>query len=804
MIGAACLALWSHWRRHKLQLATLLAGLALATGLWSAVQAINGEARASYDRAAAQLGAGQWPELRPRAGADIPLETYVSLRRTGWRLAPVLEGNLRLAGRSVTVMGVGLLTHPALPAVEAAEGGDGLAPVEVLTPPGRLFADPGLAARLEGNTDLPPVLPSDAVPPGTLLTDIAVAERLLDRPGTLSRLLILEPPPPGLPPLSELAPDLDRVAARGSGDIARLTDSFHLNLTAFGLLSFAVGMFIVHGTVGLSFEQRRGMIRSLRAMGLPLGLLARLMLAELALLALLGGGAGLILGYAVAGALLPDVASSLRGLYGAPVEGTLSLRPGWVLSGLGMALAGTGLASARALWRVAHLPLLAAPGMRAWGGSAAAMRAMVAAGVALILAGALATWLPGGLLGGFLLLGGVLTGAALLLPPLLSVILAMGARMARGPLAQWVWADMRAQLPGLSLALMALLLALAANIGVGTMVSSFRLTFTGWLDQRLASELYVAARDDAQGARMATWLGDRADAVLPSRSVERRHNGAPIFVYGIVDDPTYRDNWPLIAESPGVWDALARGEAVLINEQMARRDDLWPGDTVSVLPDWPLRVAGVYSDYGNPTAQAITALPALLERVPNLPNQRFGIRIAPDQVDDLARDLRADFDLPPGALVDQAALKAQSMAVFDKTFLVTGALNVLTLGVAAFAMLTSLLTLWTQRLPQVAPLWAMGLTRARLARLELLRSLALAALTALAALPLGLVLAWALLAVVNVEAFGWRLPMFLFPLDWLRLFALALLAAGLAALWPARRLSRLPPAGLLKVFSNER
>ena len=27
----------------------------------------------------------------------------------------------------------------------------------------------------------------------------------------------------------------------------RLTDSFHLNLTAFGLLSFAVGLFIVHG-----------------------------------------------------------------------------------------------------------------------------------------------------------------------------------------------------------------------------------------------------------------------------------------------------------------------------------------------------------------------------------------------------------------------------------------------------------------------------------------------------------------------------------------------------------------------------
>ena len=85
-----------------------------------------------------------------------------------------------------------------------------------------------------------------------------------------------------------------------------------------------------------------------------------------------------------------------------------------------------------------------------------------------------------------------------------------------------------------------------------------------------------------------------------------------------------------------------------------------------------------------------------------------------------------------------------------------------------------------------------------------MRAVLLAVLTALVALPLGLALAWALLAVVNVAAFGWRLPMFLFPLDYLRLGGFALLAAALAALWPAWRLARTPPSDLLKVFSNER
>jgi len=69
---------------------------------------------------------------------------------------------------------------------------------------------------------------------------------------------------------------------------------------------------------------------------------------------------------------------------------------------------------------------------------------------------------------------------------------------------------------------------------------------------------------------------------------------------------------------------------------------------------------------------------------------------------------------------------------------------------------------------------------------------------------LGLALAWVLLAVVNVEAFGWRLPMYVFPRDYAVLGLFALFAALLAAAWPARKLARTPPADLLKVFANER
>jgi len=96
------------------------------------------------------------------------------------------------------------------------------------------------------------------------------------------------------------------------------------------------------------------------------------------------------------------------------------------------------------------------------------------------------------------------------------------------------------------------------------------------------------------------------------------------------------------------------------------------------------------------------------------------------------------------------------------------------------------------------------MTRQRLALLDFTRTLLLAALTLLAALPLGLALAWVLLAVVNVAAFGWRLPMQVFPGDLAQPGGIAILAAGMASLIPVLRLARIAPSALLRVFANER
>jgi putative ABC transport system permease protein len=545
------------------------------------------------------------------------------------------------------------------------------------------------------------------------------------------------------------------------------------------------------------------MVRTMRALGMPLRSLIILMASELLALALIGGIIGVCLGYLVAAALLPDVAATLKGLYGAQVSGTLQMRPSWWISGLAISVLGTAIAAIGALLAVARMPLLASARPRAWATARGRMRRIqMGVSLGLLLAAAMLALLGEGLIMGFGLLACLLIGAALALPLLLDGALAFASALARSVTAQWFWADTRQQLSGLSLALMALLLAMAANIGVSTMVSSFRLTFTGFLDQRLASELYVSAESVEQARALEEFVSPRTTEVLPLLSVDTELAGLPAEVYGARIGATYRENWGLLAQAPQVWDRVTAGEALLVNEQLARRAGLWVGDRLSIGDTTTLPIAGVFGDYGNPIGQAIISEALFAALYPDIRATRFGLRTY--DAAELRRTLTQDFGLPASAITDQAQIKAFSLNVFERTFTVTAALNVLTLSVAGFAIFMSLLTLAGMRVPQLAPAWALGLTRRRLGQLELVRAVVLALLTACCALPLGLALAWVLLAVVNVEAFGWRLPMYVFPRDYMVLGLFALLAAVLAAAWPARKLARTPPADLLKVFANER
>lgn len=801
-------ALLSHWRQHPVQFFSVLTGLWLATSLLTGVQALNSQARESYARASQLIGGEPQASLSAPNGASFSQEVFVSLRRAGWPVSPVLQARLSLKGHDdqrLQLMGIEPVSLPGGSAV-AGQALDMAQIVGFFSPPGSTWIAPqtlqvlgyheGDQPLTENGLALPPLHSQADMAPGLLLVDISFAQHLLGMPDQVSRLLLpkdFAATQPALP--AELVGQLVLKSSGEENNLSRLTESFHLNLDALGFLSFVVGLFIVHAAIGLALEQRRGLLRTLRACGVSARMLILSLGVELGGLALLGGLAGVVSGYFLASLLLPDVAASLRGLYGAEVAGQLSLSPLWWASGVGLSLFGALLALANAqAWHQAYARWLR---RQAWVAAIAGVTALLA----LLLGDSLAS--------GFVLMAALMLGAALSLPVLLNALLKALLGRSRSVLGQWFLADCRQQLPALSLALMALLLALAANIGAGSMTSGFRQTFNNWLEQRLTAELYLNPQNPAQARSLQAWLNEQpqVQAVLPTWQVSIQLQGWPADVVGVIDHPTYRQHWPLLdTQADDPWDQLARDDTLMLSEQLARRLKVQVGDQLTIPTpqgQWSPRIVAIYADYGNPKGHLLVNAQHLLRYWPQLSPNRFNLRIAPVSVPPLVRELQSRFALEDSRIVDQSRLKGWSTQVFERTFAATAALNSLTLGVAGVALFISLLTQSQSRLGQLAPLWALGVTRRQLMLLNLGQTWLLAVLTLSLALPLGLLLAWCLDAVINVQAFGWRLPLQVFPAQLVQLMGLALLATLLASAWPLIKLYRSRPADLLRTFANE-
>lgn len=813
-------ALLSHWRRHPLQLLMLACGLIAATALWSGVQALNAQARSSYDQAADRFNNLSQTHLISRDAVNFSEAHYISLRRAGWKVTPLLEGTLQLPdGPALRIIGLEPLTL-TFTADQSPHGlPDDFDLNRFLMPPGQLLVsqvsadqlrqlwkNPEMAELFKSteSSELPYLHVTTLLSDKELIADIHLAQQLLDLPGKVTRLLLTADPPGPLPEAQQGL--LRLVTAEDEADLARLTQSFHLNLTALSLLAFVVGLLIVYSCINLAFEQRRPLRRILHSCGVSQRQLLGWLLAELLLLGVLAALPGLIAGYLIASLLLPDLAASLRGLYGAQVSGSLTLQPAWWLSGVAMAVGGVLLAATLPLVRLIKPSTTPPEGKNtrfpyvcSW---------LTFTGALLWLIALLLLQWGVSLASGFMLLTSLLFGAALLMPACLNGLLKLAETCSRGPVSQWLWADARLQLPGLSLALMALLLALSTSIGVGSMVEGFRKTFSGWLDQRLAAEIYLRADNPQQAEAIEHWLSDRDDVevVLPSRHTNINLQGWPVELRGFKAHATYSDHWPLLSSLPSPWQQVAEKPALLINEQLARSLALSPGDSIS-LPstegDLTFMIAAIYSDYGNPKGQLMLSIERMLLHWPDAVAGSYSLRVQPQKVEALMQTLTEQFNLDASNLFDQHAVKGYSTQLFERTFAATHALNLFILGVAAIALFSSLLTLSAMRLSQLAPVWACGISRRALMLYELIKLLTLAMLTASLAIPLGLLLNLCLVKIINVRAFGWELPWHLFPGQWLWLLSVALIAALLAALIPLLRLYFSSPSDLLRSFTHD-
>jgi putative ABC transport system permease protein len=144
------------------------------------------------------------------------------------------------------------------------------------------------------------------------------------------------------------------------------------------------------------------------------------------------------------------------------------------------------------------------------------------------------------------------------------------------------------------------------------------------------------------------------------------------------------------------------------------------------------------------------------------------------------------------------ALRDSVFEVFDRTFAITAALRLLAVIVAFIGILSALMSLQLEQTRQYGVLRAIGLTPRQLWNYTLIQTGLMGMTAGALALPVGVALALILIYVINVRSFGWTMQLTLLPGELVLAFAVAVIAALAAGIYPAGRIARLGTARSLR------
>ncbi len=824
---------WRFFLRHPWQLALAISGVALGVAVVTGVDLAGGAAMRAFDLSREAVVGRASHQALPQDGR-MDESVYLTMRLGGTvkQAAPVVDGRVRAEAGGplmLTMMGIDPLAEAPFRDYGASRGDGPLG--ALMTEPGAVLGTRGLAQRLglsmgerftvfaDGrDTTLRLVGWLEAEPERRavleefLLADIATAQEVLGMLGQLSRVdLIL-----GSDEIDSLRAsipadiELSATAAR-SQSMSEMTRAFRINLLALSLLALLVGAFLIYSTMSFLVVQRRTVIGTFRTLGVSRAQLFMSVLRESLLVGMPGTLIGLMLGWLLGAGLTRLVVRTIDDLYfqlqfsGLHLDGAALLKG--VLLGIGVTVAAS-LAPAAEAAAVPPRSVLSRASLE----RRARRRLpwlLLSAGIALILGIGLIRFGPESLAVGFLGLLCVILAAAFAAPPAIvamtAVIARFGVRRLDMPSRMAVH-GISSTLSRTGVAVAALMVAVASVIGVGVMVGSFRVSVDNWLQQSLRADIYISLdetwyaepRDaDALAARL-----EASDLVREvNRSVRHRLETGEEQIRLWALDPGSGDwGFELLQGDPGpARSDFLSGSAVWVSEPFARHRGLAVGDRLELATAQGRRqfnVAAVFRDYTSDRGVVAVYLPVFraawgIQRLGGL-----GLIAMPDADRDDIRDLvdRTLGDATGVQVASNVEIREVSLAIFDRTFTITRVLQVLVGIVAFLGILSALQSLQMERVRELAVLRALGWTPAQVRRLVITQTGLLGAAAGLLAAPLGMILAWFLVQVINMRAFGWSMGFHPDPATLGQGLVLAIAAALLGGIYPAWRSGQRQPA----------
>ena len=832
---AAYRATFSYLLRHPWQLGLALLGIAIGVAVIVAVDLANASARKAFLLSMdAVTGEATHQIIGGPRGVDEAI--YVQLRGTGSmrRIAPIVEGTVYVDGIALQLLGVDLFAEYEMRTFTRETGDDDANRESLfrafLTQPGAATMSAATSAALglaedeafeviaTGQSHTGRLIARFADDNGVdflLVTDIATAQAWLDQVGWLTRIDVriadgethlLDSVTATLPPGNQLLS-----AAGRTRNTADLSAGFMTNLTAMSLLALLVGLFLIYNSVSFSVLQRRGLISVLRAIGFTRGQMFAMIIVEAAVIGLLAAGLGVLLGVLLGEKLLLLVSRSINDLYFRVSVtdvsvGLVSVAKG-MIAGVGAAIVA---AAVPAIEAMSYRPRLALARSTLEHRTGRILPATALAGLGTMLVALLVLLLSGrNLVAGLSAVFLLILGFALLVPFAVRATttwVAPAARHVGGTTASMAVSGIAQSLSRTGVATVALAVAVSATIGVSVMVDSFRGSVSDWLEQTLQADVYVGVQ---RGSLDAALIHDvaRLDGVedfSTSRRAQLEDAAGRTQLIALEMAPgSYAGIDILDADPVDVWPVWQDGDFVLVSEPYSYMNSVQPGDAVALRTAAGPRDFEVLATY---QSFDINASAVLMSR------DSYDRHFDDDGVDSIGLYLRNGVDAD--ALIarvetlsagrqeiianSNARIRNLSLEIFDRTFIITDVLYWLAIGVAFIGILGAMLALQLERARELAVLRALGMTPMQLGSMITLQTAAIGLLSGLAALPLGIIMAYVLIEVINRRAFGWQIDMTVAPEILFSSVCFAMLAALLAGLYPAYRAARSQPANAMR------
>jgi putative ABC transport system permease protein len=657
---------------------------------------------------------------------------------------------------------------------------------------------------------------------GLMIMDIGAAQQLFGMRGKLSHIDLIadERTPEGRARLDAIRGVLPPAAQvvkpeRRSQSVESLGDAFRLNLTALSLLALVVGMFLIYNTITFSVVQRRPMIGTLRCLGVTQPEIFRMILVETALLAAIGGAFGLGLGIVLGQGAVALVTQTINDLYYVVNVRDIAVPPMTLLKGFALGVGASLLAALAPAYEATSIPPITALKRTVVEQRVRKLLPYVALVGVVLFAGGLVLLLLSALLivnlaGVFFVLIGVALTAPLLTAWLMQLVAPVLGRVA-GVTGRMSARNVSNAISRTSIAIASLMVAVSVIIGLQSMIGSFRKTVVLWLDASLTADIYVApvttgssgaqARmDDALVERFRTAPEAAAVTLFRRINAEFKTSGdwGTIGVLAVGSERERGADTYVWAARPAatIWSSMKGRDEVLVSEPFANKHGITRASNVVTLRtaegEKSFTVVGVYYDYASDAGIVMFRMDTFQRIFADSAISSLALYLKDGEVaSETAATLRERFAGRELLISANRELRDNALVVFDRTFAITGALNLLATVVAFIGVLSALMALQIERTRELGMLRANGMTLRQLWRMTFLETGLMGGTAGLLSIPTGLLLAVVLVYIINLRSFGWTIQLTLAPETFVQALVVAVGSALLAAIYPMLALGKL-------------